>query len=351
MIILNSTIYTFNVSFTICSFLFYILLLIVYFHKNTIYSIKNVIYRKMIITGIFSFIFQFVYYFLIHFSRNLFWIGLVKKFEFISILILIILWIYYVLILVFEKNNKASGFISQHHATIDIYMMIIILIITIIECFLPISFSYGKLSLVRYVYGASFIYPWIISCVPVIIPIPFIIHEKCFLQKRLIPYYVFLFLFLLLGVVSYFWKEVSLLGFVVTICFYLIYYRLENPDITYIRTYYKDHERLRSLREKYGFLFNMSPELRDLLNEISFMKDNYLVDEKKRVSKRKLDALISDFIKSGEIGQTTKTNVDDDGIEILEMDDDIPEELLVTKEIYSLKELQEVLKEDNLPKW
>ena len=144
------------------------------------------------------------------------------------------------------------------------------------------------------------------------------------------------------------------IGFFYTVLCYYIYYRLENPDIIYIRNYYKNRDKLRSWREKYGFLFNMSPELRALLNEVTFMKDNYLVDGKKPVSKKKLEALLVDFIKSGEIGETTQTNMDEDGIEILDLEEekeDIPEEMLITKEIYSLQELQEVLKEDNLPKW
>ena len=351
MINMNLTSYVFNVSFAVCSFLFYVFLLFIYFHKSTIYSIKNVIYRRMVFVGIFVFLFHFLYFIFVRLSRNLLLIGLLKKIMLIGIIAILLLWIYYVFIIVFEKHDKISNYISQYHANIDLYIMVVFIIFAIIELILPVSFVYGEHSLVRYVKGAAIIFPWIVGGILSIIPIPFIIRQKCFLQKRLIPYYAMLAFILILIVFSFIGKEISLIGFTLTICFYLIYVRLENPDITYIRNYYKDHERLRTLREKYGFLFNMSPELRDLLNEVSFMKDNYLIDEKKRVSKRKLETLIIDFIKSGEIGETRKTNVDEDGIEILDLEDDIPEELLVTKEIYSLKELQEVLKEDNLPKW
>ena len=70
-----------------------------------------------------------------------------------------------------------------------------------------------------------------------------------------------------------------------------------------------------------------------------------------KVNTKKLEMLIRDFVRSSEDGKTMQTSIDDDGIEILDVEEDIPDEMLVTKEIYSLDELKEVLKEDNLPKW
>ena len=224
----------------------------------------------------------------------------------------------------------------------------------LVDLFLPVSVVYGTDQMVRYVTGAGIVFPYVIAIILSVLPLPYILMQMKGSHKRLISYYFTVFFILILFLIRWRHPSVNAIGFFYTVLCYYIYYRLENPDIIYIRNYYKNRDKLRSWREKYGFLFNMSPELRALLNEVTFMKDNYLVDGKKPVSKKKLEALLVDFIKSGEIGETTQTNMDEDGIEILDLEEekeDIPEEMLITKEIYSLQELQEVLKEDNLPKW
>ena len=170
-------------------------------------------------------------------------------------------------------------------------------------------------------------------------------------QKRILSYYVIGIFSISTLIIGYYYPICCPIGLSFTLSCYFAYYRLENPDLLYVRKYKSTNERMKTLHEKYGFLFNMSPELREMLNEISFMKDNYLMDGKKAVNKKKLEALINDFVKSSEVGETTLTNVDDEGIEILDMEEEIPDEMLITKEIYSLNELKEVLKEDNLPKW
>ena len=342
--------YAINLSITICSFIFYIFLLIIYFHKSANYSIKNIVFKRMILVGFVSFLFHFAFILLSCYSKNSFYIELSCKGMILSLLIQLLLWIYYVIILVFEKNSTVSSLIRQNHSKIDFILLLMIVSVSGIEIFLPITLS-KNYSIIQMFSSAGVVFPYVIAILLTFIPIPCIIYQRCFSQKSLLSYYLIDILLILFAVVTWLYPMLVLGGFVITISYYLIYYRLENPDIVYLRRYYKDHERLRSMHEQYGFLFNMYPELRDLLNEISFMKDNYLVDEKKRISKKKLETLISDFVKSSEIGETKKTNIDDDGIEILDMEEDIPEEMLVTKEIYSLQELQEILKEDNLPKW
>ena len=186
MIVVHIVSYVFNISFTICSFLFYIFLLFVYFHKSTLNSIKNVIFKRMIFTGIFAFLFEILYLILIQCSHSLLLIGIIKKLVIISSILILLLWIYYVLIIAFEKNDKVSNFISQHHTTIDIYIMIVLIVFSIIEFILPFSYSLGNHTLVRFVKGAGIIFPWIIASIFSLIPIPFIIHQKCFYKKNLI---------------------------------------------------------------------------------------------------------------------------------------------------------------------
>ncbi len=349
---MNTVPFVFDVTLNICSFIFFLFLIIVYFRKNARYSIKNSIFRRILYFGIFGFLFEFVYFFLIHYSIVTSLIGLAKKFSLWCFIGGLILWIYYVFIVIFEKNHDASSVIRSNHSSIDIYLLLATCTIGIVDLFLPLSYKMLDTGFVQSITGAGLVFMYIVSIILLVIPIPVILMEREEVShKRLLSYYV-ISIFIIIGIVlSFRYPSLSIFGFIYTLSCYLIYYRLENPDLLYIRKYKSNNDRMRYFREQYGFLFNMSPELRDLLNEISLMKDNYLVDKKKSINKKKLETLINDFVKSSEVGETTQTNIDDDGIEILEMEEEIPEDMLVTKEIYSLQELKEVLKEDNLPKW
>ena len=84
--------------------------------------------------------------------------------------------------------------------------------------------------------------------------------------KGMFPYFFVLLIEIVSLIIVHFIPSLCLFGFVYTICCFVIYYRMENPDIFMIRRFKKNSDRMRFIREKYGFLFNMSPELRELLN-------------------------------------------------------------------------------------
>lgn len=351
---MNTIPYAIDATITIVSFIFYLFIVYVYFHKNPRYSIRNRIFKKYLGFGIFAFLFEGLYLLLIKFSTNKLLIGLSRKFLLLCFVACAILWIFYVFILIYEKHKEGANFIRRNYHNIEFYILLSIVTITIIDIFLPIGFVKGENDLYSYLTGAGLVFNSILVIVLFLVPIPFIFAKRDIVSwKRLRPYFinfvlVFGMMFLLNKFPTYL---IEMLVF--TMSTYLIYYRLENPDIIFVRNSKKNVDRMRLLREKYGFLFNMSPELRDLLNEISFMKENYLMDGARVASKRKqkLETLINDFIKSSEFGVTQQTNMDEDGVEILDLEEEVPDEMLVTKEIYSLDELKEVLKEDNLPKW
>lgn len=351
---MDSVPYIFGIAFNICSFLFYLLLVIVYFRKNAKYNLRNYIFRRILYFGFFGFLFEFLYLFIIHFSNASLLVGLSKKFVFLCFLACLLLWTYYVILVAFEKNQEVSNKIRKSNFSIDIFLLVLLSVIGIIDLLLPCSFEYSDVGRVLYMYGIGTSFIYFIYIFLSVVPIPFLLmNYKDITFKGLFPYYFILTVEMISFIILHFVPSLCLLGFVYTIGCYVIYYRMENPDIFLIRKFKKNSDRMRLMKEKYGFLFNMSPELRDLLNEISYMKDNYLIDGKKAINKKKFEALMLDFVTSGEMGKTVQNKVDDDGIEILDLDDekDPNEEMLVTKEIYSLKEIKEILKEDNLPRW
>ena len=344
--------FVFGLTLTIICFLFFIFLVVVYFRKDARYNLKNRIFRRIILFGFSGYAFEFLYFFMNHYSKVTLLLSLTRKFILLSFIGALLLWIYYTFIIVFERHKEASNYIRKNRGSIDIYLLITFIAISIISLLLPVHFSFNELELVEYMDGPAIYFLYIVSIIISLLPVPFIIlYKEINTTRRLFTYYFNLGITIVSCVFGVLFPSYCFISLPFTLGCCMIYYRLENPDILFVRKFKKNSDRMREIREKYGFLFNMSPELRDLLNEISFMKENYIFDQKKTISKKKLESLLTDFIKSSEEGTTKQTLVDDDGIEILDLEEDVPDEMLITKEIYSLDELQEVLKEDNLPKW
>ena len=343
--------FTAGMTLTGCCFLFFLFLMVVYFRKNAKYNLKNFLYRRMMFFGLVGFLFEFLFLLMARFSTETTVLALTKKFVYLSFMASLFLWIYYIIIVIFEKNKEISDTIRKNHASIDLYMLLAFGTMGLIILFLPVHFHENADKLVEYMNGPGIIFADLMIALISLLPIPFIIgNRKSIYQKRMIAYYFHVLLTGITLFIHYKYPAFCLIPFSYTMGMYMIYARLENPDIMFVRKFKKNSDRMKEIREKYGFIFHMSPELRALLNEAAVMREEYVFDH--RISRKRLNTLLTNFIKGNEDDPTTKPHLDDDGIEILDYDeDDTPEEMLITKEIYSLNELQEVLKEDNLPKW
>lgn len=343
--------FVFGITINACSLLFFILLVVVYFRKNAKYSIKNHIFRRILYMGIAGFLFEFIYLILLHFTGTLLLIGFAHKTMLLCFVACVLMWTYYVFILIFEKNQNVFGLLRRNRTRIDIYLIIIFGVISIIELFLPSTFYYNNINVIQYVGGYHSIFAFVVILFLMILPLPFLLlNLKNITIKKFYPYFIIGIIFIVTSVILILFPSYTMIGLSFTLSCYLIYDRLENPDIVLVRKLIHNTEQMKTFRKKYGFLFNMSPELRELLNEISYMKDNVLVDEKRPISKKRLETLILDFVKSSEYGFTTQTILDDDGVEILAIEDP-DDDLMLTREIYSLEELKSILEEDNAPKW
>ena len=343
--------FTVGMTLTSCCFLFFIFLMIVYFRKNAKYNLKNFLYRRMLYFGLCGFLFEFLFLIISHFSIETTVLALTKKFVYLSFMASLSLWAYYVIIVAFEKNKELSNTIRKNHASIDLYMLLAFGTMGLILLFLPVQFQENANHFVEYMNGPGIVFADIMIGIISLVPIPFILaNRKSIYQKRLFAYYFQIILTGIMIYVHYQFPAYSLITFPYTMCMYMIYSRLENPDLIYVRKFKKNSDRMKEIRENYGFIFHMSPELKALLNEASVMRDEYVFNH--RISRKRLETLLTNFIRGNEDGPDGQPHLDDDGIEILDYEeDDTPEEMLITKEIYSLNELQEVLKEDNLPKW
>jgi hypothetical protein len=270
-----------------------------------------------------------------------------KKIYYLCFFIIIVLWTYYVFIITIEKNKKIASYIRNHIGEIRILLIILIIIFGIIDYILPLNYVFDQYGKVRYLTGGIIPILKVISSFLIVLPLYTIINNRReILFRKLLPYFVTFILLIIVLIIHELAPDASLLCFFITILYYFIYYRLENPDIILVREFKKNSEEMKFIKEEYPFIFNMPLELRLILNEIAVSKENNLVNKKIKIDKKKLDNLVNKFIKSSCDEQYDSYTYTD-----AEKNDDYLDDMLITKEIYSLKELQDVLKEDNLPKW
>lgn len=349
---MNAVTFASNIAIHLSSIIFFLFLVIIYFRKNAKNSLKNRLFHIMCYLGIIEFILELSNILLLnYYVKNLLIIG-IKKTYYLCFFAILLLWIYYVCILTIERNKKLASFVKMHIGEIRIFIIMLIVSFGIIDYCLPLNFIFDQYGRINYMVGGIIPILGILSAFFSILPVPLIIiNRKELIVRKFLPYFVTIILEILVIIIHNFRPELSLLCFANTILFYFIYYRLENPDIVFVRRFKRNSERMKYIREQYSFLFNMTPELKALLNEIAVQKDGYLIDKSKPINKKKLERLLNDFIKTS-CGEAISKKAYDDEIEILSFEDDEQsDEMLITKEIYSLNELQDVLKDNNLPKW
>lgn len=326
---MNKISFSVNITINLVSLFFYLFLIVIYFRKTDNNSLKSLLFHIMCYLGIVEFILSISNIMLMGFRFNEQIILCIKKTYYLILFAILLFWIFYIFIIIFEKNNKVIAFLKKNVRFIWIILISFVVIFGIVDYIIPLKIT-------KDIVFTGNIVPLLgIICTSLILlPLILVIFNyKKIAFRKLLPYFVTILLEVFILIMHEIFPFLSLFCLSITVLYYFIYYRLENPDIILVRRFRRYSESIRKIKEEYSFLFNMSYELRQLLNEISIEKDGYLVDGKKSINKRKLEKLILDFIKN-------------DNVENNSTDD-----LLVTREIYTIDELQKILKEDNIPKW
>ena len=246
-----------GIAFTFASLFYIILLLIVFFSKTRIARRENKIYSYLIITSLVGVVVGLGTWF---FMQNMNEYPLFNIIFSRLYLVYLITWLsvfcLYTIVITFPKLNYEKW---------KMYIYIIYFVLFTAVFLLPLDYvSEGN---VVYSHGPASNLIYLLSGLLIIILIYCMLrNRKQIFQKKYYP----LILFMLFGgvvmVIQKINPEWHLLTYAESFITFLMYFTIENPDVSMLNELYKNKELMeQNYEDKYNFLFEMTQEARNPL--------------------------------------------------------------------------------------
>ena len=260
-------------SFSICSLVFMLIFLIIYFSKRRLKNKDNSIYSFLIITNIIGLIIDLIGYITMH---NLNLNSLVNIIISKLNLIYYFTWLYLFVIYIIYISKITKNIIFSNISKLK-YICYLINISFILILPLYINNEGDKI----YSYGPSASYVYFISIIFAIIIIYCLFRNlKKITKKEFIPLILFVILGLIVMLVQMIFPTVLLLLYSESIITAIMFFTIENPDVKMLNELYKNKEIMESnYEDKYNFLFEITQESRNPLKSIENICSN-MKDEK-----------------------------------------------------------------------
>ena len=246
-----------GITFTLASLFYIILLVIVFFSKTRIARRENKIYSYLIITSLCGVIVGLGTWF---FMKNMDIYPLLNIIFSRLYLVYLITWLsifcLYTIVITFPKLNYEKW---KNYFYIAYFILFAAVFLLPLECV-----SEGE---VVYSHGTAANLIYLISGLLIIILIYCMLkNRKHIFQKKYYP----LILFMLLGgtvmVIQKLNPGLLLLTYTEAFITFLMYFTIENPDVSMLNELYKNKELMeQNYEDKYNFLFEMTQEARNPL--------------------------------------------------------------------------------------
>ena len=293
-----------SVMIQICSFLYILLLLFVYFSKKRLEVLENKIYKLMMIANFFGLIFDVISVFTIRIMDIIPLINMIIcKIYLLYLLTFMFLFTIYIFTISVKDKSKEKLKINK----IIKLSSIIYLIFIVITMSLPLYFNNSKDVIYSYGPSANFLYfvsglcmfNWIICM---------IFNYKNVKSKKYYPVYAF---FLIGGIVTCIQKvhpELLLMTSMESFIIMMMYFTIENPDLKQLEEVTKNNEITeQAYIDKSNFIFEMTQEVREPLSYIKntskeLVDNDYKKEEYKEGlnyiynASRQLDFVVNDVL-------------------------------------------------------
>lgn len=264
---------------TIGSLLFIILLFLVYYSKQRFVSIRNKIYRYMLIIELLLLVSEIAATFLVGYYNNSFVNFFIYRFHWFTGVLWFGLLYYYCY--VFINNVKAKNIFEVMFLNGKTKgMTIAIGVLAILYFFIP--FERLSPSNISYIPGPAAYYV-LLYCVFVSFRIIEIMlkHKEPIPVRKKVSIWLILIELTIISFLQLFFPTIAIVAIGTLIQMYFLYFNIENPDleiISELEVVKDDIER--SNKAKSDFLSNMSHEIRSPMNAIVGFSETLLNDPK-----------------------------------------------------------------------
>lgn len=265
---------------TIASLFYIFLLMVVYFSKKRIKTIENKIYSMLLISNFIGLIVAILCYFTV---LNYETLGItnyiVSRLYLVYLVTFIFLFFLYLVVIINPKDKE-----MVYHKAFKVFSLIELSIILLIY-YLPLEFNNVN---GVYSYGASANVVYVLATVCMIIwTVLILLNRKKVLLKKLVPITIFILGAMLTTIIQKINPALLLMTGMESFVIFLMYFTIENPDVSMLNELYKNKELMeQNYEDKYNFLFEMTQEARNPLininsvfNELREVNDNKKIKE------------------------------------------------------------------------
>ena len=254
-----------NNFFTICSFFYSLMLIIIYFRRKNIRSLETKMYSRIIITNFLNVSFAILCFFTIMVKDTF---PFLNDFVSKTLLLLFITWeiffTFYIIVIVNDNNKLMNKKFEKWK------ILIIIVYILLVGCIYYLPLYYHNENKIVYSYGPAADFIYILTAVLIVLWIIMIIRNKNILKsKKSIPVVLFIFLTIVVVFIQKNNPGLLLITAAETFITVIMYFTIENPDMKLLKEMHDAKEISDNANEeKTLFLYNMTQEIRETTKNI-----------------------------------------------------------------------------------
>ena len=266
-----------SMGFAICGLIFIILVALMYFSKKKFNSLENSIYRIIFGLTIFLLILEIVSVYVMANSDSFPILNVILTRTY---LVGCIVWATLLMLYVWSmgKKNLNSDLLRKEKKKMLILIVVIDIILAIITCLLPFSYTAGPNNKLYVIGGTATSVLYVIGIILVIILMLALLNKKNNTPlNHKTPLYFSFFLFVLITAVQLFTYDFNDMTYIFTFVVVALYFTLESQDNMLLNDLKIKKDEVEKVNKvKTEFLSNMSHEIRTPLNTILGFSESLL---------------------------------------------------------------------------